>query len=268
MARRSASRGDHSARAHRPPADPGQVFRPVVGSLAADEVIDQITHAIRAGHYRIGEKLPSVPELAVALDVSRPVISDAVGELAEHGVVDIRRGARGGFVVRTTRIPVKILRRSAPLRARTLRELLEARRPVETELARLAALRATRDDLDELARINEEMIAASGEGVAWSTENTAFHYVFGRAARSPALAYLQHDVLEQITVILDDGARYSDREKAIRSHLATLEAIASGDPDAAAEAMDEHLRELEEAADWLDRYTPTTPTTPSAIERA
>src|SRR5438874_687596 len=126
------------------------VFRPIAGARAHEEVIDQITFAIRSGAFRVGERLPSVEDLAVQFKVSRPTIGEALRALAHEGVVETRRGVHGGVTVRSDSVPRTLLRIAGGSRDPGLAELLEARRAVEMEIARLAAVRAHEEDFDRM----------------------------------------------------------------------------------------------------------------------
>src|ERR687883_1545199 len=122
------------------------VFRPIVGARAHEEVVDQITFGIRSGAFRVGEKLPSIEALAAQLGVSKPTVGEALRVLAQEGLVETRRGVNGGVTVLSDSVPRTLIRIAAGNREAGLRELLEARRAVEMEIARLAALRASEGD--------------------------------------------------------------------------------------------------------------------------
>ena len=56
------------------------------------ELYERIVEAIRAGTYAPGSSLPSEPELASELGVSRPALREALILLQEDGVITVRRG--------------------------------------------------------------------------------------------------------------------------------------------------------------------------------
>lgn len=232
----------------------GDVFWPITGPRAADEIIDQLVFAIRSGQYDVGDRLPSIPELAEVTQVSRPTVGEAIRQLADLGVLEVRRGSMGGSTVRSTAIPARSLPHQGGQRHGTMRELIEARRPVELELTRLATIRATDDDFGALQRANDLLMAARSAGSAeWAHASNRFHYAIGHAARSDVLAYMQHQILQQITVLLDSySTTYSDPDLTIREHVDTLAAMRTRDPDAAVASMSAQLEELESVAQWYD----------------
>jgi DNA-binding transcriptional regulator YhcF (GntR family) len=61
------------------------------------QVVERITHLVRAGSLRPGDRLPPERELASQLGIARGTISKAYEELARNGVVDVATG-RGSFV--------------------------------------------------------------------------------------------------------------------------------------------------------------------------
>lgn len=235
------------------PARRGDAFWPITGPRAADEVVDQLVFAIRSGQYGIGDRLPSIPELADMTEVSRPTVGEAIRQLADLGVLEVRRGSTGGTTVRSTAIPARSLPNQGG-RTGTMRELVEARRPVELELTRLATIRATADDFAALQQANDlleqERIGGSAD---WAHASNRFHYAIGHAARSDVLAYMQHQILQQITVLLDSySTSYSDPDLTIREHIDTLAAMRTRDPEIAVASMSAQLEELEAVAQWYD----------------
>ncbi|SDP32789.1 transcriptional regulator, GntR family [Actinopolyspora xinjiangensis] len=68
------------------PGSRGSQRRPSV------ELYERIVNAIRAGDYPPGSALPSEPELAGELGVSRPALREALILLQEDGVITVRRG--------------------------------------------------------------------------------------------------------------------------------------------------------------------------------
>lgn len=231
-------------------------FRPILGSRAHEEVVDQITFAIRAGIYRPGDRLPRIEDLAKSMKVSKPTISEALRVLSGGGVVDVQRGATGGVVVASDNVPITMIRLAAGGRAAALSDLVEARRPIEIELAILASQRATAEDLDTLREavkgLEEATDDPSASGSRLLQWDSLFHYGMGRAARSELLFYHQHQIFEQLAIWRLDFYQHPDSHTDIvehaRLHRETLEAIASADPDRIREVMHRHLSGLERVA--------------------
>jgi GntR family transcriptional repressor for pyruvate dehydrogenase complex len=240
------------------PADPGPIdhgiFRPIIDSRAFEEVVDQLSHAVHTGVYEVGARLPTIDELSKAMQVSRPTVGEAVRVLARAGVLRVKRGASGGIVVISSVIPSNILKLSSRRIASDMRELVEARRPIELELARLAALRGTEPDFAEMhaaLRLQEDFI---GDSSAYTFGNFKFHYAIGRAARSDLLFHFQSELTKELAMLIE-GWTPRDRDDptvTIHEHRGILAALESRDVERVAAAVDRHLLELEELAEPLE----------------
>ena len=218
-----------------------------------ERVVEQITFAIRSGVFGVGDRLPSLEQMAAELRVSKPTVGEAIRVLAGNGIVRARRGVNGGVTVLDDQIPPGLMRLTGPRTGFDLRELVDARRPVETQLARLAAQRA---DAAALAEIEDAVLRVESRRGLSPCEllqlDHVFHYAMGRAARSELLASYQHEILKGIAVTVHEFLASRDRGALIADiHRRTFEAIRSGDAGAVDAVMDEHLAPLEQVADEL-----------------
>jgi GntR family transcriptional repressor for pyruvate dehydrogenase complex len=224
-------------------------FQPVLAARASDEVVDQLCHAVHTGRFEVGARLPRLDELAAAMSVSIPTVSEAVRVLEHAGVLRVRRGSHGGISVASSLIPPEILTRLRPV-ARNLRELTEARRPVEMTLAVLAAERATEHDFEEIRsaiRMQEEAPDIAG----WTFGNFKFHYAIGRAAGSTLLFHFQTEITKEMSGLLSELWTPRDRENpaaTIAEHKAILSALETRDQKAVEDAVNQHLLEIEALA--------------------
>jgi GntR family transcriptional regulator, transcriptional repressor for pyruvate dehydrogenase complex len=224
-------------------------FQPIADPRVHERVVDQITFAIRSGAFGVGERLPSVEQMARDMNVSKPTVGEAIRVLAGRGVVESRRGVNGGVTVTDDNIPITLLKAADAPNDTSLRELIEARRPVEMEIARRAAQRADEVDIasmqDSIAKLEAHV---GGDGELRLHFDHFFHYAMGRAARSELLAYYQHQILQGITVLMHDYfINQEDPDVVVDLHQRTLEAIKGGDLGRVDDVMDEHLAYLERA---------------------
>jgi GntR family transcriptional regulator, transcriptional repressor for pyruvate dehydrogenase complex len=232
------------------PEEPRARFHPVTNPRAHEEVIDQITRAIRAGYFAPGDSLPYLEELAQSMGVSKPTVGAALKVLSKAAVIETRRGSTGGVIVASDIIPVDVLGLTVNRWNLTPVELVEARRPIELELARLAGQRATRDDFDLLEDSYDQMKRiVSKRRLAkhiWAHYDHRFHYLIGRCARSEALAGYQHQILEQLVIEFGDYfAKVEDRDTVVALHRETLDALITRDTEIIEKALDDHLAPLE-----------------------
>lgn len=204
-------------------------FHSIVAPRAFEEVLDQLCFAIRSGVYSEGEALPNIDQLAAAMDVSRPTVSEAVKLLTSSGVLRTMRGNGGGIVVLSNDVPLELLSaQSSAWQRAARRELVEARRPIETQIAVLAGARATEDDFGRLEECLTKMARAHREDdlISYINADHRFHYVLGRAARNSVLAGLQHQVLAELTLMIDSWAgEFEQAEEVIALHATLIKAM-------------------------------------------
>src|SRR3954451_13767940 len=110
-----------------------------------DHAIDQLRQSITSGEWPVGTRIPTEPGLATALGVGRNTVREAVRALAHSGILEVRRGD-GTYVRATSEISAAIRRLCGP----ELREVLQVRRTLEVEGARLAAASRTDEEVAEL----------------------------------------------------------------------------------------------------------------------
>ncbi len=235
-------------------SDP-RVFRPLVDTRAHENVVDEIVFGIRSGVYRVGEKLPSVAALAGQFRVSKPTIGEAIRLLADHGIVESKRGVTGGVTVINDDIPTSLLGLVPQRRQTDIRSILEARRPVEIEIAKLAFRRADDDDIaamrESIAKLEQHVRDEQHVRLHY---DHLFHYAMARAARSDLLAYYQHQILKQLVVVLPEYFYWEeDPMSVIELHRRTLEALIGRSERTVERVMDEHLAVTEAAAAARER---------------
>ena len=222
-------------------------FDQVSSQTLSRQISRRLLLTILRGDIEPGGSLPSEDELASQFDVSRPVIREAVRELAVLGMIQSRQG-------RATRVtPRDSWNHFAPelLAAReelgavddVLLELLELRRLVEVEAAALAATRATDEDVavmaDTLARMDEQL----DDTDAFTESDIAFHQAMLGATRNHLLTHL----IGLIAPLLRFGRKASVERRprgaaeSQAGHRDILAAVRGRDPEAARAAMRQHL---------------------------
>src|SRR3712207_2621581 len=130
-------------------------FEPVSSRRTFEEAVDQIAERIKSGDLHVGDRLPSERELAAQMRISRPTLREAIKTLTEAGVLEVRRGQSGGIFVAAELVPRELLRSRQEIRFSEIAGVLEARRLLEPRVAQLAAVHASDDDFDVMARTIE-----------------------------------------------------------------------------------------------------------------
>ncbi|MBC7311348.1 MAG: GntR family transcriptional regulator, partial [Rhizobium sp.] len=128
------------------------LFAQISHSRTASEVVQQIEMLILDGVLRDGDRLPGERDLAQDLDVSRPILREALKELEARGLLVSHHG--GGTYVADIigQVFSKPITELISRHARATRDYLEYRRELEGLTAELAARRATDTDQALLTR--------------------------------------------------------------------------------------------------------------------
>ncbi|MCC6751717.1 MAG: FadR family transcriptional regulator [Deltaproteobacteria bacterium] len=122
----------------------------------AEEVADHLRDSILKGQYQAGDKLPPERALAQQLGVNRASLREALKSLEHGGLVRIRQGDGTRVLDFLHTAGLDLLTYLAPLPSggvKVVKDILEFRQILGRELARLAAERATEDQLESLRAI-------------------------------------------------------------------------------------------------------------------
>ncbi|ODS58943.1 MAG: GntR family transcriptional regulator [Agrobacterium sp. SCN 61-19] len=232
------------------------LFSGVSHSRTADEVVQQIELLILDGVLRDGDRLPGERELAQSLEVSRPILRDALKELETRGLLISHHGG-GTFVADIIgQVFSKPITDLISRHARATRDYLEYRRELEGLTAELAAQRATDTDKALLSRIIEDMRNAHGtqEPEDELAADVDFHNAVGEAAHNIILLHTMRACYRLLSegIFFNRKAVFSlpnAREQLLDQHVAIHDAILTGDPEAAKAAAQAHIDFVMRAAD-------------------
>ncbi len=195
----------------------------------ARELVDVLRTAIIRGELVPGS-IHSVASLAAALGVSRTPVREALIELASRGMVRFERN-RG----------VRILQNSV----HDIEEVFDLRLLLEVPAVRRAVERVDRRALRSLEAEYNGMVraaAADDEQALWLHDRGFHHRLLSLSGNRRLADYV--DSLRDMVLLR--GATTAGRSRSLEAialeHKAILDAVRAGDPDAAAAAMEQHLR--------------------------
>ncbi|MGV0805132.1 FadR/GntR family transcriptional regulator [Mycolicibacterium setense] len=199
-----------------------------------DQVIEQLRTLVTSGEWPLDSRIPTEPELVAALGVGRNTVREAIRALAHNGIFEVRQG--DGTYVRATSEVSATLRR---LCGSELRDVLQVRRCLEVEGARLAAAARTEEDLTELRAHLAH--TATTDHAQFAHSDTEFHLAVVRASHNPVLIEIYRGLLEAITASV---ATTSATPGGMFPHDELVEAIAAGDVERAGREAAGFLDEL------------------------
>jgi GntR family transcriptional repressor for pyruvate dehydrogenase complex len=210
--------------------------------------VEALERLVISGAYRVGEALPPERDLAKRLGVSRPVVHEAMVELASKGfvLVEPRRGSRVNDFYRggTLAIFESLIGHGGDISGEALADVLALRALIEIETARLAAERGGGEELPELrAILAEEIDLARNETVAESVLEAAaldfrFHFLVAGASGNRVYP-LVINTFRPVYRILSERfyVALPDRAEVQAFHARLVDAIEARDIGGAAAAM-------------------------------
>lgn len=213
---------------------------------AAEQIAEQLRAAMIDGSLAPGDRLPSEPELAEGFGVSRPTVREAMRILRGQGVLETSRGSKGGHFIQNPQASdvAQTLGETFSLWFDigdiSVAEVDEAREVVERACVRLAAVRRTEDDIDELNRILESAQDESLSLAEFLAFDVAFHRAIANAARNRLLDLPMqaiHIVRPRTNALLQSH----DRERVLAQHRALRDAIEKQDPELAEQSLKNHV---------------------------
>ena len=185
--------------------------------------------------------LPSQGELGRMLGVSRTVLREAMKLLEARGLVSIEQGRRMRVKPAGPQASIDSLDAMLQRTEGSLLHLVEVRRPLEGEIAALAAGR-----MDKLQLLNAEI--AVGDLAAARTldeqiaADTRFHRILAEATGNPVFVALMDTVAGVLRASRAHTIGTYGAHAALEGHKDILAALQRRDPKAAREAMLRHLQ--------------------------
>jgi GntR family transcriptional repressor for pyruvate dehydrogenase complex len=220
---------------------PADTFEPRAHrGLLTESIARRLQNEIRSGAIPVGAKLPSERELAVQFGASRNVLREVLRRLEAQHLIEVAPG-RGSFVIDQSTADARsydaLYRAGRP----TVRQLIEARIPIEVEIVGLATERATDDQIHAMRVSNDAMIAAT-DPVTKARADLEFHETIAAAAGNPVLRIMLSSIGGMMfEMMLRSNSDPSIAQPGVPHHPEILDAIAGRDVELARHHMREHL---------------------------
>ncbi|MBQ9632309.1 MAG: FadR family transcriptional regulator [Lachnospiraceae bacterium] len=211
------------------------------GPKVPELVMDSLLKAMEAGTIRVGEELPPERDLAEALGISRNSLRECLAIMSFMGIVE-NRGNRKILVKNADRFRKARSLIDLSYSQDTFEDFMEFRRTNEREIARLACIRATEEDLERLRNSVERLEADATDFEA----DVDFHVNLAYASHNTIFAAMLNYVN---SLILELRMRFFEREeyhgKTAEAHRRIYEAVKARDEELAVYEMGRHLKIIE-----------------------
>ena len=224
------------------------MYKVIQTSRLYEQIVQQIEGSILTGELSEGSQLPAERDLAKQFGVSRTAVREAIKALQEKGLVDAFPG-RGTFVTNGTS---NSMRRSLDRIIKSGETdggayLAEVREILEPEIAALAAIRATEQDLAAMREAIVVMDSAGPDSNAFIEADLDFHLALAEAAANPIVLSLIDSIVgllreQRLRIFYIAGG--PQRGQCHHKHI--FGAIERHDPQRARAAMQAHLSQVRE----------------------
>jgi len=218
--------------------------RPVRDRTLSDRVYERVLAMIVEGEIPVGAKLPTEHALSETLEVSRPVLRQALKQLREDDVIVSRQGS-GSFVKRR---PDGAILNFAPIGSiADIQRTFEFRAAIEGEAAYLAAERRTVADLERLRTALRDLDRCVQDGRLGVDEDEAFHVAVCTASDNQYFLAARNSMKPNILTGMNltrnlSLTRPQERLALVQEeHYVLFEAIEAQNCDAARAAMRTHV---------------------------
>jgi GntR family transcriptional regulator, transcriptional repressor for pyruvate dehydrogenase complex len=204
------------------------------------QVVERIIQLLASGKLKPGDKLPPEMELIEMLDVSRPVLREALSSLEMLEI--IVRKPRGGTYF-NNKIGSKPFSVMLALAVNNLPAIIEARMALELGLVTIAAEKITDDQLFRLKETIEQIANCADNN--YGEIDIAFHRIIAESADNPIVEGMSDSLLLAHNR-MNSETKYREREVTVRFHTDIYNALAKRDPYESFTHMYRHLSYVRE----------------------
>ncbi len=211
-------------------------------SNLSEKIAQNIRQTIIDKDLHPGDKLPNELDLTKELNVSRSTLREAIKILVSTSVLEVRRGT-GTFVSENpgrTKDPLGI---TFIEDQDLLSHFFEMRLIVEPQMAEIAAIRGTDEEIELIRKAYEHVKAAITMGLNHTGADIEFHNQIAKSTHNP--------ILQRIVPIINDGiiggyTKTKDipetSDTVLEQHKNIMHAIERRNPELAKKHMLDHIQ--------------------------
>ncbi|MCR1842250.1 FadR/GntR family transcriptional regulator [Murimonas intestini] len=218
-------------------------FSSIPNERLSDKVINQIMDNIKSGELEPGARLPSEPELAFSLGVSRGILREALTILQARKII-YRKPKEGTFIAQDV---MDVIRgsREISVKEATVMDLIEVRESFEAKVVEKVIALASDEEIEELMELVQNPVERGSE----HSPDYYFHYRLAELSRNIVFVNfidMYYDVIDELKT---KSSRQKKRlEEINEEHRRIVEAIMERDTEKARERMNYHLYKVKEHA--------------------
>lgn len=224
----------------------------MTGSDRVAIVVAELEQMILRDGLQPGERLPTERELSTRLQVSRSVVREAIKRLQSLGRVSSLQGSGTRVASPSGEQVAAGYRWLLQHSVLQLEQLAAVRMPLETAIAALAAEHRSFSHLDRLAMAQTKLLGGEPDLEMQVAADVEFHSILADATGNPIFQLILGPIQDLLIESRRRTIRHFSAQLAFDHHQRILEAVRDQRPDAARQAMADHLRTNAEHLARLD----------------
>ncbi len=216
-------------------------FHPIENKCRSEQVAQRIINMIEEGILHEGDKLPSEPEFARQLGISRGILREGLAQLKAQGIIS-RKPKDGTYILPLADSKNELTNSTQRMiKASSFRNIMEMRDAIEQKAAVLAVDRATDEELEELREIVLRPEQHTGE----DDLDFYFHYRLVELSGNSIFMGIVNTYFGEIREIRDRNLNTATHTLEVQvEHLNIIDAICRRDRAAAAAAVENHMSRI------------------------
>jgi len=228
------------------------IFTPVQIGRAGEDIALQIEAAIFEEKILPGERLPSERELQAQFQCGRGVIREAVRALKQKGLVEIRKGAKGGAYVKQIEVATVSESLALFLKQQHIEpaHISEFRESIDRVITVLAIARAGAAEKQELVKEAEKLVELAGRSQPDKNKlaglDRKLNIQLAKMSGNPVFEWVMDAIQHGFSS--NDYALYEDneyRQNTAANWSETARRIAENDPTRALNSISAHYTLLQ-----------------------
>lgn len=207
----------------------------------ADIVITKIKELISSGSLKPGDKLPSERKLSEQFGVGRTNIREALHKLEFYGI--IKTLPQSGSVINGLDINTLngMISDVLNLQEYDFYSLVETRLVLEMNAIKLCAERATKKDIEKIAKAHEDFVNSFNSNEREGSD-FAFHRAIAEGSHNLVFRAMLLIIIPDILKIYRQDSICAPNPALIEQHYNMVEAIRNRDGELASQLMEQHLK--------------------------
>lgn len=214
------------------------------GGVMSSTLALKLKQMILSGEFEVGSSLPAERDMMVQYEVSRATLREALRSLGAQGLLEVRRGRRGGSYVcapSSDRVSDTLNMFIAGHSIKFV-DLLAVREAIEPVAAAQAAQFRSDEDIAEIRRILAESESALADLEKFSALNIDWHTAVVAASKNPLFLSIMTSISPALySATTREEFDLTVRATVLRTHTRISDAIEAADPDAARRRMSRHV---------------------------